>query len=84
MQKPYTLIVLQVCAFVVARIPVFPNREDWLCTLNIFFHVLGRITRQVKGIDKVKMTRIWNYREPEWHIPSSKIEAKILEPNSIP
>lgn len=54
MQKPYTLIVLQEGAFIVARIPIFPNRKDRLCTLNIFFHVFGRITRHVKEIDTVK------------------------------
>lgn len=34
------MVIIQTRTHVVASIPILPNREHWLCSFNIFFHIL--------------------------------------------
>lgn len=45
LEKHNTLVAIQIAALVVASVPIFPNRKYWLSSLDIFLHILRRITK---------------------------------------
>lgn len=50
------MIIVQSRTLVAARIPVLPNREQWLCSFDVFFHIFWWIATIDRIIERYKIT----------------------------